>query len=85
LSNGSTVNDKLSAQAGRLNRLLGEGVDADRLVTEAYSVALSRAPREAERAAFLRMFQEAGPDQRASVAEDLFWSILTSREFLFQH
>ena len=85
LSNGSTVNDKLSAQAGRLNRLLGEGVDADRLVTEAYSVALSRAPRESERTAFLRMFQEAGPDQRASVAEDLFWSILTSREFLFQH
>jgi hypothetical protein len=31
------------------------------------------------------MFQEAGPEQRVSVAEDLFWSILTSREFLFQH
>jgi hypothetical protein len=65
--------------------LLREGADADRLVSDAYSLALSRAPREGERAAFLRMFQEAGPEQRVSVAEDLFWSILTSREFLFQH
>ena len=85
LSNGSTVNDKLSAPAGRLARLLREEADADRLITEAYSVALSRAPREAERKAYLQLFQEAGPAQRTSVAEDLFWSILTSREFLFQH
>ena len=85
LSNGSTVNDKLSAPAGRLARLLREEADADRLITEAYSVALSRAPRETERKAYLQLFQEAGPAQRTSVAEDLFWSILTSREFLFQH
>ena len=85
LSNGSTVNDKLAAPEGRLARLLREGADADRLVSDAYSLALSRAPREGERATFLRMFQEAGPEQRVSVAEDLFWSILTSREFLFQH
>lgn len=85
LSNGSAVNDKLKATEGRLSRLLADGRDAEGLITEAYAVALSRAPREAERKAFLRLFEEAGPDQRASVAEDLFWSILTSREFLFQH
>lgn len=85
LSNGSAVNDKLKGGEGRLSRLLAEGADADRLITEVYAAALSRAPKEAERKAFLRWFEEAGPAQRASVAEDLFWSILTSREFLFQH
>ena len=85
LSNGSAVNEKLKGGEGRLSRLLAEGADADRLITEVYAAALSRAPKEAERKAFLRWFDEAGPAQRASVAEDLFWSILTSREFLFQH
>jgi len=38
-----------------------------------------------ERRAFEDVFREAGPEQRKAVAEDLFWSVLTSREFLFQH
>ena len=85
LSNGATVNDKLGAKEGRLAGWLADGAAPDRLVTEAYALALSRAPREAERRALLRAFDDAGPGQRSAVAEDLLWSILTSREFLFQH
>ena len=85
LSNGGTVNDKLRSSEGRLSRLLAEGADADRLITEAYGVALSRPPRDSERSTLLRAFAEAGPGQRSAVAEDLFWAILTGREFLFQH
>jgi hypothetical protein len=85
LSNGSTVNDKLRSPEGRLSRLLAEGADADRLISEAYRLALSRPPRPEERRSLLRAFAEAGPGQRSAVAEDLFWAILTGREFLFQH
>jgi len=85
LSNGATVNDKLGAKEGRLAGWLADGAAPERLVTEAYALALARAPREAERRALLRAFDDAGPGQRSAVAEDLLWSILTSREFLFQH
>ena len=85
LSNGTTVNDKLALKTGRLGRLLESGADAVRLVDEVYGRALARPPRLEERQAFEDVFREAGPDQRKAVAEDLFWSVLTSREFLFQH
>ena len=85
LSNGTTVNDKLALKTGRLGRLLESGADAVRLVDEVYGRALARPPRLEERRAFEDVFREAGPDQRKAVAEDLFWSVLTSREFLFQH
>ena len=85
LSNGSTVNDKLRAKESRLAGWLAEGAAPDRLITEAYALALARAPREAERMALLQAFDDAGSGQRSAVAEDLLWSILTSREFLFQH
>ncbi len=85
LSNGSTINTKLSAPTGRLAKLLASGLDADRLVDEVYRLALSRPPRVSERQAFAEVFRAAGPEQKREVAEDLFWSVLTSREFLFQH
>ena len=85
LSNGTVLNDKLRAPEGRVARLLAGGADPDRLITEAYALALSRAPKESERQAFLRWFREAGEAERPAVVQDLFWSILTSREFLFQH
>ncbi len=85
LSNGTTINSKLASPAGRLAKLLESGADAARLVEEVYWMALSRSPRSAERQAFAEVFQAAGPEQKREVAEDLFWSVLTSREFLFQH
>ncbi len=85
LSNGTTVNDKLASKTGRLVRLLESGADAGRLVDEVYRRALARAPRPEERRAFGDVFRETGPEERKAVAEDLFWSVLTSREFLFQH
>jgi len=35
--------------------------------------------------ALRQAFDDVGSGQRSAVAEDLLWSILTSREFLFQH
>ena len=40
---------------------------------------------EAERAPLLETFRAAGSAGRREAAEDLFWALLTSREFLFQH
>lgn len=85
LSNGSTINDKLAEKDGRLAKLLATNPAPEQLVREAWLLCLGRPPTERERAEFVRALTEAPSDQRREVAEDLFWSLLTSREFLFQH
>lgn len=85
LANGSTVNGKLADAEGRLATLLASRPEPGVLMDEIYRRALSRPPRPEEREAFLKLFREAGPAGAREVAEDLFWSVLTSREFLFQH
>ena len=85
LANGDTVNGKLANPAGRLAALLAKGVGDEALIEEAYLRCLARPPRPAERAPLLETFRAAGSAGRREAAEDLFWALLTSREFLFQH
>jgi len=85
LSNGSTVNGKLASPEGRLALWLKEFPDDVRLVEEAYLTCLARLPRTTEKAALVAQLSAAGAEGRREVAEDLLWSLLTSREFLFQH
>ena len=85
LSNGGTINDNLAGKDGRLAKLLAANPTPEQLVRDAWLLCLGRPPTERERAEFVRSLAEAPPDQKREVAEDLFWSLLTSREFLFQH
>ena len=85
LSNGGTINDKLVEKDGRLAKLLATNPTPEQLVRESWLLCLGRPPTERERAEFVRALAEAPADQKREVAEDLFWSLLTSREFLFQH
>lgn len=85
LSNGDTLNRKLAAPDNRLSRLLtGESTDAE-ILDDAYLSALARRPTEAERKPFLELLGEAKPDERREVLEDLYWGLMSSREFLFNH
>jgi hypothetical protein len=44
---------------------------------------LSRKPTEGERARLMQMISESGnPDQGL---QDVFWAVLNSREFIFNH
>jgi hypothetical protein len=46
---------------------------------------LSRLPGDAERKPFEEMLENAKPEERREIVEDMYWSLLTSREFLFRH
>jgi hypothetical protein len=85
LSNGTTINDKLAAKDARVSRLLADQREPAALMNEAWVLCLSREPTEREREQFERMLVEAKPEDRRQVTEDMFWALLTSREFLFQH
>ena len=85
LSNGSTLNGKLAAKAGRITQILATDPPPQQLVHDAWVRVLSRPPTEAERTPFEEMLASAEPEEKRRVVEDMYWSLLTSREFLFRH
>jgi len=85
LSNGSTINGKLGAAVGRVTDLLSVDAAPSELMNQAWMLCLSREPSGEERAQFDRLLADVAPGEKRAVTEDMFWSLLTSREFLFQH
>jgi Protein of unknown function (DUF1553). len=85
LSNGSTLNDKLAAKNGYLTQLLATEPANDAILEDAWLRTLSRFPTAEETKPFLEMLEAAAPEEKRAVVEDLYWSLLTSREFLFRH
>ena len=78
----------LKQNDNRISRLLAaEMSDAER-VEELFLVALSRMPTDAERESVQDAIKEVPADsieQRRLVFEDIFWSLMSTREFLFNH
>ena len=88
LSNGSTLNEKLRAPGNRLAKLLKlrrEGMSGAAIVDEIYLACLSRYPTETERSSLLALLPAPGGESEAEIVEDMFWGMMSSREFLFNH
>ncbi len=85
ISNGDTLNQKLAAKDNRIDQLLAAKTPDERIVEEAYLSALSRLPTDGEKQALVSTLVQAAPDEKRLAIEDLYWSILSSKEFLFNH
>ena len=83
LSNGDTLNQKLRGKKSCVTELLPKR-DTE-VIDKAYLACLARYPTADERKRLAAVFGETPKDQRRAAVEDLFWAIMTSREFLFQH
>lgn len=88
LSNGQTLNDKLRDPKSRVSGWVGEKLNDDEAVSRLFQLTLSRSPTDAERKRFVEALAEAtkdGPTARREALEDVFWAVLTGKEFLFNH
>jgi hypothetical protein len=86
LNNGNTLNDKLRDKSSRVTQWVQEKLGDEEAVRRLFLAALSREPSAEERAKFTALLGEANQDKamtRREVLEDLFWAVLTGREFLF--
>ena len=83
LSNGDTLNNNLRSKQSCVNTMITQGNDD--IIDEAYLLCLSRRPSDSERKRLQNIFEVAPETERRGVVEDLFWALMTSREFLFQH
>ncbi|HSI12062.1 MAG TPA: DUF1553 domain-containing protein [Chthoniobacter sp.] len=86
IANGDTLNQKLAAKDNRVDQLLASGKSDAALADEIYLLALSRLPSEPERAGLTKALAEAtSPAEKRPIVEDVFWSVMSTREFLFNH
>jgi len=85
IANGDTINQKLAANNSRLSKLLHDNAPNQNIIEDAYLSALSRFPTQAEKAKILKVLSGASPSEHRAVVEDIYWAVLSSKEFLFNH
>lgn len=81
LLNGETVQGKIT-QGNLVGVRLDAGVSPEAILRELYVRCLGRAPTEDERA---RLGELRGESEPKAFLEDVFWALLNSKEFLFNH
>jgi hypothetical protein len=82
LLNGNTVNDKIQS-GGVVKRLLQDGKTVPQIIEELYLRCLARVPTEKETAQLQAFFAEG--KNHEEVLNDLLWSLLNAKEFIFNH
>jgi len=83
LMNSTATTAKIAARDGRAARLALSKATDDEVLDELYLATLSRFPRDAERERLRKLFAE--PNSRREAVEDILWSLLNTKEFVFNH
>ncbi len=97
LSNGDVINARLRAAGSAVEKLVTAVVGDKEAIDGVYLAAFCRYPTSAELAKTLPLLQGEPPgpkpapsaemkkQSRRAALEDLYWAVLTSREFAFNH
>ncbi len=80
--NGDAVHGKI-AQGGAVKKLLDQGKTPEQVIETLFVRCLSHKPAAEEKQKLLAVV--TGADNPQAGLEDVFWGILNSREFLFNH
>lgn len=83
LSNSDEVENKIAAGDGLIARRLAEKKSPPEIIDELYLGALSRLPSEGERVRAVSFVAEQ-KDPRPAL-EDVLWTLINSKEFVFNH
>tara|TARA_E500000178_G_scaffold19292_1_gene18188 strand:- start:6758 stop:9283 length:2526 start_codon:yes stop_codon:yes gene_type:complete len=81
LLNGDVTNTRLK-QGKVIDKLLKEGRKSGEIIENLYLRCYSRMPTEAEKANLLASLDQEDPDNGLM---DIFWALLNSKEFVFNH
>ena len=82
LLNGDVTNKRIT-QGRIVQTMLKEGKDPEKVIDDLYLRCYSRKPRADEKANLLASLN--GEDSVESALNDVFWALLNSKEFIFNH
>lgn len=85
ISNGDTINNKLKSKESCVTKFLNAKKPEKQLIEEIYMLCLSRKPTIEEETQLTKLLSETPAAEKRQAIEDLFWGVLSSREFLFNH
>ena len=87
VANSDEVENKIAAGDGLIARWMKEKEKrpVDAMVEELYLGAFCRMPSAAERKTSIDYVEAETPENRQRALEDLLWSLVNSREFMFNH
>ncbi len=80
---GTVYNEKLSAPAGRLRKMITAGSSDAVIAEEFYLAAFARVPEKDELDGIVQLIAKRG--DRESALKDFVWAIISSREFAENH
>ena len=80
---GDGLAQKFDDPEGRLKQILNNLPDDDAAIPQIYLATLSRHPTTEEQASIKAAFE--GNEQREEAFRDLFWALLNTKEFAFNH
>ena len=83
LLNGDFLNKKIADKTGRIEKLLAAKAEPKKAIEEIYLVTLGRMPKAEEVSKASGWVASAGTPRDG--LQDLLWTLLNSREFLFNH
>ena len=82
LLNSPEINEKITHKHGVARKLANSSLSNDEILDEIYLSTLCRIPTPEERALLKEAFPPPDADRRAAV-EDVLWSVLNTKEFLY--
>ena len=82
LTVGNTIEPRLISNP-KIKSVVGESESTKQAIEDLFILALSRKPTEEEAAAFESMIKDS--DANLATYEDIFWALLNSTEFMFNH
>jgi hypothetical protein len=85
VANGDTINKKLASDEGVVAKAIASPAPAEKLIDDAFLASVSRAPTDTERKQFVAALGATDVKERRLALEDVYWALLSSREFLFNH
>jgi hypothetical protein len=85
LANSEEIESKLAAGEGKIAKLLERKLPMKEIVDELYLGALSRYADPRELQTTLSFIDKAGPTGQRAAVEDVLWTLINSKEFMFNH